>query len=130
MRSTFVIGHWVFTLLLAPLTSQVIGYFYGTDPHQIVGLLEVYPIALMFSIAFSIPTLLIYLIFFYFLSKNRVSISISKFVLIAVSAIGIVITQTIIKGSMSRDIIIAYSVTSVIVGLVLRLKDVNSNTQV
>jgi hypothetical protein len=84
----------------------------------------------MFSIAFSIPTLLIYLIFFYFLSKNRVSISISKFVLIAVSAIGIVITQTIIKGSMSRDIIIAYSVTSVIVGLVLRLKDVNSNTQV
>jgi hypothetical protein len=129
MRSTFVIGHWVFTLLFAPLTSQVIGYFFGTDPHQVVGLLEVYPIVLVFSIVFSIPTLLIYLTGFYFLSKKDVNILVSKFVLIAVSVLGIFITQTIIKGSMSRDIIIAYAVTSVIVGLVLKLRDVSSNIQ-
>jgi len=115
--------HWALTLLMAPLTSQVIQYVFGTNPHQIVGLLEVYPIALLFSIAFSIPTFLIYLTRFYFLSKQDVNFMVSKFILIAVSVLGIFITQTIIKGGMSQDIIIAYSVTAIIVGLILRLKE-------
>ena len=111
------------TLLIAPFTSQAIDYIFGINPHQVVGLLEVYPITLLFSIAFSIPTFLIYLTCFYFLSKQDINFAISKFILITVSVLGILITQTIIKGSMSRDIIIAYSVTALIVGLVLRLKE-------
>lgn len=47
----------------------------------------------------------------------------SKFVLITVSVVGIYITQTIIKGSMSQDIIIAYSTTAIVIGLILRLKE-------
>ena len=103
--------------------SQAIDYFYGTNPHQVVGLLEVYPITLLFSIAFSLPTFLIYLTCFYFLSKQDINFIVAKLILIVISVLGIFITQTIIKGSMSNDIIIAYSVTSIIVGLVLKLKE-------
>ena len=122
MKRAYIIGHWALTLLIAPFTSQAIDYFYGTNPHQVVGLLEVYPITLLFSIAFSLPTFLIYLTCFYFLSKQDTNFLVSKFILIAVSVLGIIITQTIIKGSMSQDIIIAYSVTAVIVGVILRIR--------
>ena len=54
MRRTYVIGHWGLTLLVAPFTSQAIEFFFGTNPHQVVPLLEVYPITLPFSIAFSL----------------------------------------------------------------------------
>ena len=129
MRRTYVIGHWVLTLLIAPFTSQAIEYIYGTSPHQVVGLLEVYPITLLFSIVFSLPTFSIYLACFYFLSKQNVNFAVSKFILIVISVLGIFITQTIIKGSMSHDIIIAYSVTSIILGLVLRLKESKTKAQ-
>ena len=122
LKRTYVIGHWALTLLLAPFTSQIIQLFLGTNPHQVVGLLEVYPITVLFSIAFSLPTFLVYLTCFYFLSKQDINYAISKATLIAISVFGIYITQTAIKGSMSQDIIIAYSVTAIIVGLILRIK--------
>ena len=129
MKKSYLIGHWVLTLLIAPFTSQAIQYIWGTNPHQVVGLLEVYPITLLFSIAFSIPAFLIYLTCFYFLSKQDINFAMSKSILITVSILGIFITQTIIKGSMSQDIIIAYSVTAFIVGLVLRLKETKIKAQ-
>lgn len=129
MKRAYVIGHWVLTLLLAPFTSQAIQYIWGTNPHQVVGLLEVYPITLIFSVAFSLPTFLIYLTCFYFLSKQDINFAISKVILIAVSVLGIYITQTIIKGTMSEDIIIAYSVTAIIVGLILRIRKSKTKTQ-
>lgn len=129
MKRTYVIGHWVLTLLFAPFTSQAIQYIWGTNPHQVVGLLEVYPITLFFSIAFSFPTFLVYLTCFYFLSKQDINFAISKVILIAVSVLGIYITQKIIKGTMSQDIIIAYSVTAIVVGLILRIRKSKINTQ-
>ena len=122
MKRAYVIGHWILTLLLAPITSQAIQYIWGTNPHQVVGLLEVYPITLLFSIAFSIPTFLVYLTCFYFLAKYDFNLAMSKVILIAISVLGIYITQTTINGTMSQDIIIAYSVTAIIVGLILRLR--------
>jgi hypothetical protein len=129
MKRTFIIAHWVLTLLLAPLTSQVIQYIWGTSPHQVVGLLEVYPITLLFSVAFSLPTFLVYLTSFYFLSKHDINFAILKAILITVSVLGIYITQTIISGTMSQDIIIAYSVTAIVVGLTLRIRKSKINTE-
>jgi Sec-independent protein secretion pathway component TatC len=122
MRRTFVVGHWALTLLLAPFTSQALQYILLPNPHRIAGLLEVYPIALIFSIAFSLPTFLVYLTCFHFLSKQNVNWRISKLILIAVSVIGICITMSIIQGSMSQDMAIAYSLTALIAGLLLKLK--------
>jgi hypothetical protein len=59
MRKIYVVGHWRLTLLLAPFTPQALQYAFLPNSHQIVGLLEVYPIALAFNIAFSLPTFLV-----------------------------------------------------------------------
>jgi hypothetical protein len=123
MKKAYVIEHWVLTLLLAPLTSQAMQFILRTSPHQVVGLLEVHPITLLFRIAFSLPTFLVYLACFYFLSKQDMNYVISKIILIAVAVLGIYITQIIIKGTMSQEIIIAYSVTAIIVGLILRIRN-------
>ena len=130
MKRTYVIAHWILTLLIAPFMSQALEFFYGKDPHQVVGLLEVYPITLIFSIAFSIPTFIAYLTCFYFLSKHDTNVILSKFILITVSVLGILITQTIINGSMSQDISIAYSLTSIIIGLILTIRKQKLKTQV
>jgi hypothetical protein len=122
MRRTYVVGHWALTLLLAPFTSQALQYIFLPNPHQIVGLLEVYPITLAFSVAFSLPTFLVYLTCFHFLSKHDVKWTISKLILILISVIGVYVTMIIIKGSMSQDIAIYYSLTAFIVGLLLKLK--------
>lgn len=129
MKRAFVITHWAFTLLLAPFVSQAIQYFWGTNPHEVVGLLEVYPVTLLFSAAFSFPTFLIYVICFRFLSRQPVNSVLAKFILITVSVLGIFVTQTIIKGSMTQDIIMAYSTTTIMVGLVLTLKDRTTKVQ-
>lgn len=128
MRKTYIIGHWGLTLLLAPLTSQIIQYIWGPNTHQVVGLLEVYPVTLLYSIVFSLPTFLLYLFCFYLLSKRNMNFALSKTILIAISALGIYITQTIINGKMSQDIIIAYSVTAGIVGLLLRIRKTRIKT--
>jgi len=75
------------------------------------------------------PTFLIYLTCFYLLSKWDINIILSKLVLISISVLGIYITQTIIKGTMSQDIIVSYSVTAVVVGLILRLREVKIKMQ-
>jgi hypothetical protein len=121
MKRSYLIAHWMLTLLIAPFTSQAIEYFYGASPHQVAGLLEVYPISLLFSVVFSLPTFLVYLACFYFLSRRATNLAVAKLVLILVSVLGIYITEAIIKGSMSRDIIIAYSVTSIILGMLLKI---------
>lgn len=70
------------------------------------------------------------MICFYFLEKREVHFAIAKFLLIAVSVLGIFITQTIIKGSMSREIIIAYAVTAIITGLVLNINIKTKNQDI
>ncbi len=76
----------------------------------------------MFSIAFSLPTFLIYILCFKFLDKNNIQTALAKAILIAVSALGIFITISIIEGSMSQDIAIAYLITTIIIGLLLKLR--------
>lgn len=130
MRRTYLLWHWFLTLIIAPFTSQLIEYIFGRDPHKVVGLLEVFPLVFLVSVLLSLPTFLIYCACFYFLSKGDVRPLKSKIILIAVSVAGICTTQSLIKGSMSQDIIIAYSVTAIIVGIVLRLKKSNEKSQI
>ncbi|MEJ8819059.1 hypothetical protein [Lacibacter sp. H407] len=129
MRRTYIFLHWGLTLLLAPFTSQAILYIWGTNPRQVVGLLEVYPITLIFSILFSLPTFIVYLTSFYILSKYNISSTISKLILVGIAVLGVFVTMTIIKGSMSQDITIAYCLTAFVVGLSLKLKTVNLKAQ-
>ena len=122
MRKGFILGHWLLTLLLAPLVSQIITFIMETNTTEVAGLLEVYPVSFFFSLLFSLPTFAIYIVAFNFLANQEINLVASKFVLNLISVLGVFITMRIITGSMSKDIIIAYSTTSIIIGIILRLR--------
>jgi glucan phosphoethanolaminetransferase (alkaline phosphatase superfamily) len=129
MRRTFIVAHWSLTLPLAPFTLQAIDSLSGTNPNEMTTLLEVYPIVLLFSIPFSLPTLLVYLLCFYFLSKYDVKWKVAKLVLIVVSVIGITATFRLLDEGWMPYILIPYSVTTVVVGLIIRLKSSHSKPE-
>lgn len=121
MKITYAIFHWMFTLLLAPFTSFAIEYIASKGSDNNSGLLELYPYAILFSLLFSIPTLVVYLICFHHLKSHNASSLIAKFTLIVVSIAGTFITVSIILGRPDKDFIFPYSLTAIIVGLVLKI---------
>lgn len=122
MKWNYLFKHWFFTLLLGPVISQIIMYVTILNPHKIVGLLEVYPLALLFGLFFSTPTYIIYGLAYYFLAKSNINLNLSKVILILLAVVGVITTTSIIKGSTMLDISISYSITSVITGLFFKLK--------
>lgn len=120
-RRKFMILHWTLTLIFAPVFSQLISYLWGQNPHQVVALLEVYPISLLFSVVFSIPTLLVYLLANHYFTRLKTQWITTKVVLIAISIIGVAITMTLIGGSLSMEIAYAYAISALICGTILGL---------
>jgi len=56
---SYVLRHCLSTVLLAPSVAQGLLYLTRENAHQVVGLVEVYPITLLVSVVFSFPTYLI-----------------------------------------------------------------------
>lgn len=127
----FLFKHWIFTLLLGPVISQLIMYIIVLHPNKIVGLLEVFPLAFIFSLLFSIPTYIIYASAYNYFSKKDLPILLSKFILISIVVSSIFITSYLIKGYMWLDIAISYSISSIISGLFFKLnfKDEEENAE-
>jgi hypothetical protein len=122
MKWSYAFFHWLLTLLLAPLTSQLLHYLFIKNSHQIVALVEVYPITLIFSFIFSLPTLCFYILIFNYLQKINISINQKKLILVVYTMTGITLTMLFLKGSMTFVIIAAYTTTAFVVGIILPLK--------
>lgn len=119
MQSSYAVLHWVLTILISPFTSyiqQVLEY----NSINGAGLLGLYPYLILFGFAFSIPTLLIYFFCFYFLAQSNISVLLSKLILISVAILGIIITISIVLEQLDMDFILPYSITTLIVGLMLK----------
>lgn len=118
----YLFKHWGFTLLLGPIVSEISMYITISQPNKIVGLLEVYPIAIIFSLLFSSPTYILYAFLYYYLARTSINLNFAKVILISFAVIGVISTTLIIKGSIMKDIAISYSVASIITGIFLKLK--------
>ena len=121
MRNSYAIWHWVLTILISPFTIcifQNIVMRKSIDASFL--LLGLYPYLILFGFAFSIPTLLIYLCCFYFLARSNIPVLLFKLMLIAVAVVGIIITISVVLEQMDLDSILPYSITALIVGLVLK----------
>lgn len=118
MNWSYLFKHWFGTLLIGPIIVDIIIYL---NYAKIGGLLEVYPIALLFSLIFSAPTYIIYGIIYYFLCQKNVKRLYSKIILIVLAVSGVYITTIIIKVNMMEDIAISYSISSIITGLFFKL---------
>lgn len=121
MNQSYILKHWLATLIVAPFLPSLYELIFGSIKGQIVGLLEVYPITIIFSVIFSIPTLVIYYFIFIFLIRNPINSFLVKSILISWTIVGIVITILMIGGSLSKTLIFSYSLAAIVTGTLFRI---------
>ena len=62
MNWSYFFKHWFGTLLIGPILSKIIVLLALIDTDQLIGILEVYPLSIVFSLFFS-PQLIFYMRF-------------------------------------------------------------------
>ncbi|MGN6495268.1 MAG: hypothetical protein ACTHLE_24990 [Agriterribacter sp.] len=92
MNLTYPLKHWAFTLALAPLLLYLYQLFNVRFGGYAGNFLQVYFFTLLFSVFFSIPALIIYLLVYFFLKRKNVDETVIKLLLIALSTLSIVAT--------------------------------------
>ncbi len=121
MRTSFPLRHWLTTLFLSPFICDLIDFF-SEQRQWMFSSWETYPFVYVFSFLFSIPAMIVYTVTFFFLYQKEANVLLSKLILIILSVSGIIITQTLISGSATKMIIISYSISAVISGIIWKLK--------
>ncbi|MGS4347441.1 hypothetical protein ACKUSY_18000 [Myroides odoratus] len=119
---SYLLRHCLSTLLLAPSVVQGLLYLTRENAHQVVGLVEVYPITLLVSIVFSFPTYLVYGVADYYLKKQGIPNKTIKRILIGIALIGIILTFSLLFRMRQIEIMIGYALTSLFFGVIYRLK--------
>ena len=129
MKWNYLFKHWFGTLLIGPIISQIIAPFSDYYYHQVIGLLEVYPVSLIFGLFFSTPTYILYGFLYYYLARNNTNTTFAKPILILFSVIGVLITTSLIGGTMMPGVALSYSITSILSGLFFKLdfKEINND---
>ena len=122
MNRNYSFKHWLTTLFFAPFLLTLYELLFNPIKGQMVGLLEVYPVTLVFSLFFSLPTFIIYYFVFLHLIKKHTNPALTKLILISFTVFGIVTTETLIGGSSSMTFIFSYSLSAIITGILLKIK--------
>lgn len=92
------------------------------SPSEIGNALAWFTIYLIFSIIYSIPTLIIYLSVFYGLINKNIDSKRIKFILISIVITGITLTTLLIDFSSLKNLTIYYSISSVVTGILFKIQ--------
>lgn len=117
MNQNYLIKHWLTTLVLAPFLPSLYELIFKPISGQVVGLLEVYPIMLVFSSLFSLPTLAIYFLTFRLLIKQNADSTLTKVILISLTVTGIITIISLIGGSLSLTLILPFHLQVLLQGV-------------
>jgi hypothetical protein len=118
----FVLKLWLTTIIIAPFLGGLIDYFFGYYRLSLIDIIEIYPIFLLFSFPFSVPTLILcYLVYFSYVKLNINHIIIKVF-LILFSILGIIISFLYIGDTLTMPLILSYTITVIIAGFFLSIK--------
>lgn len=126
MNWLYLIKHWFSTLLIAPILSDVINYYY-IDIETLFNLTSVYPITVIFGLFFSLPTYTILGITYYILDKKSVKPLYIKPILLSFCTIGIIISFYIIFNNREENTVLAYSLTSIFFGFFYKIENNDTN---
>lgn len=117
----YLFKNWIFTILIGPVISQIIAFIPFFNQILGINFLGSYPIVLIFTFAFSIPTYTVFAFVYYHVSEKDFSILYTKAILISVSVIGISITSSFITGVLGFFFALSYSISSIMFGLIFNL---------
>lgn len=122
MRWSYVFKHWGSTLLLGTTILTLVSGFKFLSPSEIGNALAWFTIYLIFSIIYSIPTLIVYLLVVYLLVGKNIDSRWIKFILIFVTIVGITLTSSLIDSDLLMNLSIYYSLSSVVMGIFLKFE--------
>lgn len=126
MNWSYLIKHWFSTLLVAPIISDIINYYY-TDTRTLFNLTSVYPITVIFGLFFSLPTYIILGIIYYKLDKKNTKPLYIKPILLSICTIRIIISFSIAFNNREENIALSYSITSIFFGLIYKIENNDTN---
>jgi len=121
MKIEYTIKLWLITILLAPFIAGAYEVM-NNSPGQVVGILEFFPITLILSIVFSIPTLIIVLLISKLILDLKFAGYLKKIIILLVVNFGIIITLYLIGGSLIDTLIVSYCLSAIMATLILMIQ--------
>ena len=115
----YPLKHWFATLVCGPILLII----FEAISSNASGLAEAYPLFLLFGIAFSLPCLALYWVFFLFLLKMKTPPLTAKTILKVIAIAIIFISSEIIKGSLILKVPLPYSVAIVLTSFFIRFSE-------
>lgn len=128
MKWDYLFKHWFGTIALGPVIYELL-FLISDNRNLVIGLLEFYPIAFIFSIFFSAPTYILYGFIYYYLYQKKTKRIYAKAILISFAVAGVLVTTAIISGSWMFDIALAYAIASIVTGCFFTLEFNNSQNK-
>lgn len=122
MGWSYAFKHWGCTLLLGTTILILVSGFGFSSPSEIRDSLTWFIIYLISSALYSIPTLTVYVLVFFILIKRNINSRWIKSILISETIAGITLTTLLIDSSMLEDLTVYYSLSAVVIGVLLKLK--------
>ncbi len=126
MKFNYPLKHWLTTILLGPLFPIVFSLIFGEQYGQEENQIAFYPLFLLFSIAFSMPTIFMYYLIYYYLKTTDIKPTHLKLTVIIWTILGISMTFLFMGGKSTIYYIIIYSIAAIISGLIWKI-DVEEN---
>jgi len=122
MKRAYYINHWVLTLLIGPFILTFLDFLSAPIQDLTISLRDIYAVTLVLSALLSIPTLATSYFIFRILDKRQIKPAFAKFILILWAIIGLTTTMILIGGAATNEIIFSYSISIIVVGLLLKIK--------
>ena len=122
MNQNYLLKHWLTTILLAPFLLSVYDWVIEPIPGKVIGLIEIYPVFLLFAFVLSLPTVIVYYFTFRLLMNRNANPVLTKIALITLTVVGTATTILIIGGSLSKTLAFAYSATAIVTGCTFKIK--------
>lgn len=131
MNRTYILGHWILTLLSGPLILILKNQLSDSSFGSVLSFCEIYPLMIIMGLMFSIPTYLFLIFIFIFIEERSIKSIYKKIFFILTVVVGIWTTTAIIGGTLSDGIAISYTICAIIIGLFFKskLKDEEEKTE-
>ncbi|WP_276979519.1 hypothetical protein [Flavobacterium filum] len=128
MKILYPFAHWLLTVLLSPLMSNLLFCMVYQSPLRLTTFFELYPATIIFIFIFSTPTFLCYLVLFFLLKKYPLPILVAKLCLNATAIIGILITWFYVDLFSGYHQLAGIIISTLLIGFLLKLEKNPANS--
>ena len=123
---TYPLFTWILTILIAPLFLILIGIInFGFRNNGFFEIFEVLPVFFILGGLYSLPTLIVFLINYYFLTQRNVSNLLIRSISMFIVYLCIYLTFLFIGGSESMKLTLVYGITMTILVWIVKIKQHN-----